>query len=104
MPKPARAPILPFGSLSEVPGGRHVALPRYCMAVGRNVPGGRICGAAQAALLDHLVGEGEQRGRHFEAERPAAASLLSPKYLATTTRRPRRAGHAAIRFIRSQIK
>jgi hypothetical protein len=29
---------------------------------------GDICGAANEALFDHLVGTGEQRRRHFEAE------------------------------------
>ena len=34
----------------------------------RLVPIGDICGAAKEALFDHLVGAGEHRRRHIEAE------------------------------------
>jgi len=36
----------------------------------RLVPKGDIRTAAKALLFDHLVGAGEQRRRHFEAELP----------------------------------
>src|SRR5215467_9585760 len=57
--------------------------PRSCYVA--NVPGTGICTAAIASLFDHLVGAGEQRGRHVEAER-----LL--QYRSRLTRFPNRRG------------
>src|SRR5260370_22591624 len=44
--------------------------PNLCTAANRRgVPTADSCIAAKTSLFDHLVGTGEQRGRHFEAKR-----------------------------------
>jgi hypothetical protein len=42
----------------------------------QNLPGADSCGAAKAPLLDHLVGEREQRRRHVEAERLGGLQVM----------------------------